>query len=135
MTPSERKEYQHQHYLANKPKYNAQARAWRLKNLDRAKEYKRVWEKENRHVSGWPQEIKANYGVTVDQYNELFNLQLGCCAICGKHQSAEWRRLTVDHCHATKKIRGLLCSVCNRALGLFRDNPELLGKAIKYLNG
>lgn len=133
MNVAERKEYQHKHYLANKEKYNAQARSWRLANLDRSRKYKKEWEKLNRHKSGHVHEIRKNYGITIEQYNSLFENQKGACAICGKHQTQEFRRLTVDHCHATGVIRGLLCSVCNRALGLFRDNPELLNKAVEYL--
>ena len=136
-TKEEIKSYQHAHYLANKEKYNNQARIWRLKNLDRHREYHRDYERDNRSKMGHPQEIRQDYGITIDQYNEMFSKQNGCCGICGKHQSNEemGRRLAVDHCHTTKKVRGLLCRKCNTALGLFRDNPELIQKALSYLNG
>lgn len=52
------------------------------------------------------------------------------CAICGATES-----LCVDHCHSTMIIRGVLCSRCNSGLGMFRDDPELLLTAIKYLAG
>lgn len=56
------------------------------------------------------------------------------CAICGSSKAnSRDRRLHVDHCHKTMKFRGLLCSSCNTALGQFKDNVELLRKAIKYL--
>jgi len=70
------------------------------------------------------------YGITPEQYNELFEKQKGLCAICGKEQEA---RLHVDHCHNTKVVRGLLCGNCNRALGLMKDNIEFLLKAVNYL--
>lgn len=52
------------------------------------------------------------------------------CQICNQ---TDRRELNVDHCHSTGKVRGLLCDNCNKALGLFRDNPELLGQAANYL--
>lgn len=73
------------------------------------------------------------FGITLDQYNELLQKQDGCCALCGNPPTT--RRLAVDHDHQTGRIRGLLCGWCNRALGLFRDDPALLTKAIGYLEG
>jgi hypothetical protein len=52
----------------------------------------------------------------------------GVCQICGDDE-----RLGVDHCHASGRLRGLLCSRCNTGLGMFRDRPELLAEAIEYL--
>ena len=52
------------------------------------------------------------------------------CQICNQ---TDRRALNVDHCHDTGKVRGLLCDNCNKALGLFRDNPKLLGQAANYL--
>lgn len=56
-------------------------------------------------------------------YNELFkqfsDLQNGCCAICGKTEEAEGRRLALDHDHETGVVRGLLCLSCNQALGWY----------------
>lgn len=77
--------------------------------------------------------FKRSYGITVDGYNFLFNKQNGNCAICGLNQINFKRKLAVDHCHTTKKIRGLLCDHCNPGLGYFKDSEILLNKAIKYL--
>ena len=71
------------------------------------------------------------YGLTLEDYNRMFEAQSGRCAICSV--SVEGARLCVDHDHGTGKVRGLLCSLCNRALGQFRDSTELLRKAIAYL--
>jgi hypothetical protein len=67
-------------------------------------------------------------------YEILFEKQNGLCAICNNpEQSQKYKTLSVDHCHLTGSIRGLLCSNCNRALGLFKDNLLVLESAIKYL--
>ena len=73
------------------------------------------------------------YGVTVDDYNKMFEDQEGKCAICKKHQIELPKKLHVDHCHKTKKVRGLLCFKCNTAIGHFEDNPEILKNAVEYL--
>lgn len=61
-------------------------------------------------------------------------LEKEVCDICGKYPSDK-RRHAIDHCHTTNTVRGLLCDTCNKGLGLFYDNPELLQKAIDYLRG
>jgi hypothetical protein len=70
------------------------------------------------------------YGITVDDYNQMFTLQNGRCAICGVNQEGN---LDVDHCHQTKKVRGLLCRKCNLAIGYFQDDPLLCKRASDYL--
>lgn len=70
-------------------------------------------------------------------YNDAFVLQEGKCAICGEVETRKHkrrtRRLSLDHCHVTGKIRGLLCTRCNFGLGSFRDDLENLQNAIAYL--
>lgn len=75
--------------------------------------------------------LKAVYGITLDDYNKLFEKQNGRCAICSKTQE---RTLHVDHCHSSGRVRGLLCQKCNMAIGLLHDSADLLKKAVKYLN-
>jgi uncharacterized protein YlaI len=72
-------------------------------------------------------------GCSVEEYNDLFEKQLGCCAICKKHVSTLERSLAADHCHNKKNIRGLLCMNCNSGLGKFEDSVETLKSAIEYL--
>jgi hypothetical protein len=79
--------------------------------------------------------LKAEYGITLDDYNKMFADQSGCCAICNIHASSLKKPLCVDHCHTTGNIRGLLCSECNLAIGKFKDNITNLHNAIKYLGG
>lgn len=77
--------------------------------------------------------LKHKFGMTLDAYNELLELQGGTCAIC--HQGCpSGKRLAVDHDHETGKIRGLLCLKCNVGLGSFRDSYTLLEAAQWYLS-
>lgn len=71
------------------------------------------------------------YGLASGQYDELFAQQGGTCAIC--HRCPRQVALSVDHDHVTGRVRGLLCQNCNAALGMFKDDPALLARAIDYL--
>ena len=75
--------------------------------------------------------LMRNYGITIEEYDNMFAAQNGICAICGKPQNG--KRLFVDHNHETDKVRGLLCQNCNIALGHMGDDAQLLIKAIDYL--
>lgn len=77
--------------------------------------------------------LKGLYGITLDDYNQMFATQNGNCAICKRNQSQFKKMLFVDHCHTTGMIRGLLCSMCNQAIGLLQDNVEIIKSAAKYL--
>ena len=69
-------------------------------------------------------------------YNEMFNEQNGCCAMCGRHQSELKRRLDVDHNHISGKTRGLLCWKCNTGIGSLCVDElgiELLLKGVNYI--
>lgn len=73
--------------------------------------------------------LKHKYGITLEELNQMKEEQKNTCYIC-PNDSEE---LVVDHCHSTEKVRGLLCPACNKALGFFRDSPDNLHNAIKYL--
>jgi hypothetical protein len=74
------------------------------------------------------------YNLTLEDYEKMLKEQNECCAICKNHCSLSQRSLHVDHCHSTGKVRGLLCSKCNKGLGMYLDNTLFLENAIKYLN-
>jgi hypothetical protein len=78
---------------------------------------------------------QKNYGynITVAAYENLVASQNGLCRICGKTREENGRELSIDHNHKTGKVRGLLCIQCNAGLGNYRDDPDLLRAAIKYL--
>lgn len=77
--------------------------------------------------------LKRTYGITINEYEQKLINQNNCCAICGLEQKD--KKLSVDHCHKTNKVRDLLCSYCNFGIGLFFENEELLINAINYLKG
>ena len=78
--------------------------------------------------------LLRKFGISWAEYETMFLLQGGVCAICKKPEQQE-KRLAVDHCHDTGKVRGLLCSMCNTAIGKLNDSVELLQRAIEYLEG
>jgi len=78
--------------------------------------------------------LRREYGITVKKYDNMFKQQKGCCAICGRHQSKFKKRLSVDHNHRTKQVRGLLCNYCNWYLMRYmKDKTDLMIGLIKYL--
>jgi hypothetical protein len=78
--------------------------------------------------------IKRNYGINFDEYESMLKKQGGVCAICASPPPKKHKqRLSIDHCHTTGRVRGLLCDACNQGLGLFKDSPELMLKSISYL--
>jgi hypothetical protein len=96
----------------------------------------------NELVRNWsrkhPDKIRANalkykYGLSVEDYNNLLIKQGGKCLLCGAIHPGDREQFSVDHCHVTGNIRGLLCTKCNRGLGCFNDSPELLHKAAVYI--
>jgi hypothetical protein len=74
--------------------------------------------------------LRRAYGISIKDYNAILASQGNRCAICRAEAD---ETLTVDHCHVTGRVRGLLCSPCNRALGFFEDSPERLRRAAEYL--
>lgn len=103
---------------------------WRKQNPEKRKEQQK---RENSKDYNHNKHLKTVYGITRQEYMYLFNKQHGNCKICGKHQSELTKRLFVDHCHVTGKIRGLLCHHCNSMLGYSRDNIDILQLGINYL--
>jgi len=77
--------------------------------------------------------LRRTYGITLACYEDMHKAQKGLCAICGRPDEVDGRRLAVDHNHDTGEVRGLLCGPCNRALGLLQDSTKVLENASKYL--
>lgn len=111
------------------------ARDWYANNVDHAKERMRT---HNRTRAGEFRDynLRRKYGITAAEYDALLEEQGGVCAICGGTERIEdGRAMAVDHCHRTNKVRGILCSHCNRAIGMLGDDPEVIARAVTYLNG
>src|SRR6267142_6623170 len=71
--------------------------------------------------------LKYHHNLSLEDFEKMKEKQKGLCYICEKSPELGSRKtLFVDHCHKTKKIRGLLCQKCNSGLGMFNDNIELL---------
>jgi ATP-dependent 26S proteasome regulatory subunit len=127
--------YRQQYYLDNKERLNAISKSYYRKHRREliAKQTARYTVEERRHKS-----VKYKFGLTIEQYEALKSKQNNRCAICNRTQQERVKlakELAVDHNHETNEIRGLLCNPCNRAIGMMKEDPELLEKAASYLRG
>jgi hypothetical protein len=86
---------------------------------------------EQKRDYAWKRKLENEFGLTPEDYWEMFDRQGGQCAIC--RCVPDWKRLAVDHDHETGEIRGLLCNQCNCGLGFFKDDPALIMQALGYL--
>lgn len=77
--------------------------------------------------------LRLLYNISLEDYNILLEKQDNKCAICERNVLEYGKNLSIDHCHKTGRIRGLLCNKCNQGLGLFNDSPLFLMNAIHYL--
>lgn len=94
---------------------------------------KKAFKKARKKSSNRVSHLQLNYGLSLEDYNLLFNLQNGCCKICERHQSEFDASLHIDHNHKTKAIRGLLCRDCNIGIGYLKDSARLCLAAAEYL--
>lgn len=102
-------------------------RKWEINNPEK-------WEAQKRN-----QRFKRRYGITSKEYDSMLEAQEWVCAIChnppkGIHSSGRDKVLHVDHNHITGKVRALLCDKCNRGLGYFNEDSDLLTKAKEYID-
>ena len=102
------------------------------------KAVKAAYDKQYRKTLGL-KKAANQFKVTVEFLENLLKSQNNLCAICNKpetskHANGANMRLSVDHCHKTGKVRGFLCTFCNKALGLFKNDPKSLLNAHTYLN-
>jgi len=115
--------------LAVRGQTNEQAAEYRRLNADKVAEAQRQSARKhpNTRKNG---HLRRTYGISIDQYLQLVEEQQGTCAICLVVPNG---KLQVDHDHNTGKVRRLLCRECNLGLGKFREDPNLLIKAARYL--
>jgi len=137
---------------ANKDHLAAKKKEWWARNPDRKRGYEAKRVRDPEQVRRWRSNRKTRiaeedpryhlrqglrtYGLTLEQYDTLVEVQGGRCAICreaptGRNRNE--RRLHVDHDHVTGRVRGLLCLMCNRGIGMLRDRADLAQSAADYL--
>jgi len=129
-TPEELKQYRRQQYLKHKQKRLKQYAEYRNLNRDKIRFKQDKYNKEN-PIKRKNSMLKYEYGITLDDYNKMFNEQEGKCAICQRHQNELTRTLCVDHDHKTNKVRALLCLTCNTDVSVVENRLE---EMTKYLN-
>lgn len=109
---------------------NEYQRQWRALNPDKVEIYAKTKDKQKTREAA----LKRRYDMSQARYDEMFQKQDGKCAICkSKDPQKGHTNFHIDHCHKTGNIRGLLCGLCNRGLGYFRDSPKFFREAAKYL--
>lgn len=119
---------------ANQEKINARAAVYRSTRREELARKSREYHEDNRELvlarmrAG---SLKHEYGITPEQYAAIFDSQGGVCCLCGRPPKT--KQLSVDHCHESGQIRGLLCQPCNAALGRMGDNEEGVLRALDYL--
>ena len=159
--PEERRAHDRAYYAANKPRFKAYFKKWRAAHQEQERirsrlkyqrdkdkvsarytlryptqrerilmQKRKSYEKTKNPHRTWAWRIQRDFGITASDYNVLLANQHGVCAICKRKPT---KRLGVDHRHATKRIRGLLCHSCNIALGLLKDNLASARALVSYL--
>lgn len=125
-----RRESQRRWEKANPERVRASKQRYRAANKERLREASRNYKARNRDAI-WAADLRRLYDLSPEDYAQLFERQSGACAVCREKPSAQ--RLAVDHDHNSGRVRGLLCRVCNTALGAFCDSPERFDSAAAYL--
>lgn len=144
--PEKRRDYMREYAKSNREKFRRtpeQQAEYNRKRRERYANDKEYRDREKRKVAEYqrsnPEKRFADrlkkYGITPDEYRRILNDQNEGCAICGSRDSgcSKRERLHVDHCHESGKVRGLLCTNCNQGIGKFKDEPERLRAAARYL--
>ncbi len=137
------------YYQKNKEAIKARVKKWSTANLEKVSGYQKAWQEAHPGLAvvrskAWatqnPERAARNlynkelarFGLTIEDFDNLYIKQGGVCAIC-KEACSLHKRLSVDHDHVTLKVRGLLCHRCNMAIGLFRDRDDCMVAAAEYV--
>lgn len=108
------------------------------KRKEYMRDYYSKWRKNNKDKIALIEQRRYNknkykkYGITKEIVDQLLQEQDNKCYICSVN-FVEGIKINIDHCHTSKKVRGILCINCNLGIGHFKDNIELLENAIKYI--
>jgi len=143
----ENKEAIAQYYQENKADIRAQQAIYYQENKDSIKVRKDEYYQANKDVHGVQMakyreenrdailrhQLWQEYELSLEDYRAMEVRQNGLCKICGGPPKGKRQRLSVDHCHITGKIRGLLCNKCNTGIGMLGDDLRILKRAMTYL--
>lgn len=102
---------------------------------DRIRAYKKKWAADRvEYVRDKRREryLKYRYNISLQDYENMLIKQNGVCGICYKPCPVHGY-LSVDHCHTSNKVRGLLCNNCNAGIGMFKDDPQLFKNATEWI--
>jgi hypothetical protein len=127
----------HEYYINNKEEIDKDNNRWAQMNRSTSNGYKKQYRLKNIDKIKSNQYIKT-YGITLEQKNQMIKDQNGLCGCCGESMGDNPHNMHMDHCHITNKIRKVLCSKCNHALGLMGESEKkvlLLLEYTKYCNG
>lgn len=113
---------------------------WRESHREQHRAYQRRWFAQHRTYQRdyyalvpdrfYRYTVKYRYGV--ENYDEMFAVQNGLCAICDQPETAKGKvNLGVDHDHTTGRVRGLLCVSCNRSLGYWEEGKRKTSRFIR----
>lgn len=131
------KQWHHDHPGARQKWDESHREQYLAEHKGEAETYRRKWAAANPYGQ-LRYTLKKHYDMSLDDYFEMVNQQLGLCAICKKPETlirnGKIQRLSVDHSHATNKVRALLCSHCNIVLGQAQESVHVLQASIEYLN-
>ena len=121
-------------YAANPQPYIDRVKKWQQDNPERLSAYRREYRRRpERKAADREGHLQRKYGISIADYERMFDEQGGVCAICGEARPEE-RTLHVDHDHATRVIRGLLCFRCNQAIGSLQEDHDIFQAAADYLD-
>jgi hypothetical protein len=121
MSKQAKREYNRCYHQKHRARLNARTREWRRLNADK--------------ISAISHETKMRYERKRSNRPEPTRPEPSSCDICAGKPVHGRRHLDEDHCHRTKQFRGWLCGECNRGIGMFKDDINLLARAIVYLHG
>ncbi len=142
-SPEKQRAYMKTYYRKNREAMLAQCAEWRGRNREHHLALAREYHHKNRDVilpkkrAYWNgnKELMAlrrragKYGLAPEKFLAMLDAQNGCCVICLEYLD----KPVVDHCHETGKVRALLCSPCNTAIGLLKECPVRMRSAIDYV--
>lgn len=132
----EKRAYSHNRYIINREKILNYMKKYYSKNTEQIKEYKKKYHKLHPETNrNW--RLKSEYGMDIEEFNQMLGFQNGLCAICGKEMTETGKSrgmgMVIDHDHKTGAVRGIVHGSCNHILGYAKDDIDILKKAIKYL--